>query len=101
MLRGIAERGRSYAVYLFPNSVIKCLFIYSIWIAMHYFAAHLYVKVCAPITLWGFIISPFLISAPHCEALRWIVYNGAIRIQTMWILLGGYALSYIEVNRWV
>lgn len=69
--------------------------IYLLWICLHYFAAHLYVKFCVPNTIIGFMLSPFMVATTHCQALRWIVYNGANVINNMWLLIGAWIYSLI------
>jgi len=71
--------------------------IYFLWISLHYFSAHLYIKFCVPNTIIGFIMSPFMISTPHCQGLRWIVYNAANIINNMWILIGAWIYSFIWI----
>lgn len=71
--------------------------IYLLWIGLHYFSAHLYVKFCVPNTIIGFIMSPFMIMTPHCQGLRWIVYNAATIINNMWILIGAWIYSMIWI----
>lgn len=71
--------------------------IYLLWIGLHYFSAHLYVKFCVPNTIIGFIMSPFMIMTPHCQGLRWIVYNAASIINNMWILIGAWIYSMIWI----
>ena len=71
--------------------------IYMLWICLHYFAAHLYIKFCVPNTFLGFIMSPLMISTPHCQGLRWIVYNAANIINNMWILVGTWISSMIWI----
>lgn len=71
--------------------------IYILWISLHYFSAHLYVKFCVPNSIIGFIMSPFMISTPHCQGLRWIVYNAANIINHMWILIGAWIYSIIWI----
>lgn len=77
--------------------LLKASGIYLLWICLHYFSAHLYVKFCVPNTLIGFIMSPFMISTPHCQGLRWIVYNAAGIINNMWILIGAWIYSIIWI----
>jgi len=67
--------------------------IYILWITMHFFASHIYIELCVPKTFYGFLISPLLVATPHCQALRWIVYNGASTINNMWIILGTWICS--------
>ena len=69
--------------------------IYFIWILLHYFASHLYVKLCVPNTFFGFIISPFLITTPYCIGLRWLIQTGATSINNMWIIFGTWFCSNI------
>jgi hypothetical protein len=71
--------------------------IYLLWICFHYFSAHLYIKFCVPDTLIGFLMSPFMIATPHCQGLRWIVYNAAGIINNMWIVIGTWVYSMIWI----
>lgn len=71
--------------------------VYILWISLHYFSAHLYVKFCVPNSVIGFIMSPFMIMTPHCQGLRWIVYNAANIINHMWILIGAWIYSIIWI----
>jgi hypothetical protein len=72
--------------------------IYLIWIFLHYLAAHLYVKLCVPRTIVGFLLSPFMTATPHCQGLRWVVYNAANMINNMWIILGAWICSILLIN---
>jgi hypothetical protein len=72
--------------------------IYILWIGLHYFSAHLYIKFCVPNSIVGFIMSPFMITTPHCQGLRWIVYNAANIINHMWILIGAWIYSMIWIT---
>jgi hypothetical protein len=72
--------------------------IYILWIGLHYFSAHLYIKFCVPNSVVGFIMSPFMITTPHCQGLRWIVYNAANIINHMWILIGAWIYSMIWIT---
>lgn len=77
------------------NAVSKIFGVYFAWIGLHYSASHLYVKLCVPDTLFGFLMSPFMTATPHCQGLRWVVTNGASMINNMWIVLGGWLCSTI------
>lgn len=75
-------------------TVIYSMFgYYLMWITLHYSAIHLYPIYCAPLTITGFIFSPFMVSAPHCVAMRWLVNEGANVIITMWVAVGAYAIQ--------
>jgi hypothetical protein len=81
-------------VFYYLNKTIKLgsnLYgIYLLWILFHYFASHLYIEYCVPKTWTGLVISPFLTATPHCQGLRWMIYNGGIQINQMWITIGSW-----------
>lgn len=77
--------------------IIKVTGIYLLWIFLHYFASHLYVRLCVPNTIIGFLISPFMTTTPHCQGLRWIVYNAASMINNMWVVLGTWICSTLLI----
>jgi hypothetical protein len=85
--------------FLFKTLIVlfKVSGIYLLWICLHYFSAHLYIKFCVPNTIIGFFMSPFMIATPHCQGLRWIVYNAAGIINNMWILIGTWIYSLIWI----
>jgi hypothetical protein len=73
--------------------IIRISGLYIIWIILHYAASHLYIKLCVPNTVIGFLMSPFMTATPHCQGLRWLIYNAAIMINNMWILFGAWICS--------
>lgn len=75
--------------------IIKISGVYLLWIILHFGASHLYIKFCVPSTFIGFIISPFMTASPHCQGLRWIIYNGANTINNMWVILGTWICTYL------
>ena len=73
--------------------------IYLLWIFLHFIGSHLYVKLCTHYSISGFLLSPFLANSIHCTGLRWIINQGAMSINSMWIVLGTYVSSkLIEKN---
>jgi hypothetical protein len=66
---------------------------YLMWIILHYLAVHLYPMYCAPLTITGFILSTFMVSAPHCIAMRWLITEGSNVIVTMWFAVGAYVIQ--------
>ena len=87
----IAEKGRYCVQYVYSASSL-----YLFWIMLHYFSAQLYVYYCAPRGFYGFLISPFLVAAPHCRAIRWIIHNGGNMVDNMWLILGTWLCSKIR-----
>jgi hypothetical protein len=101
----IAEKNSFYNLFLsFFNFLYKTIIflikvsgIYLLWIILHFFASHLYVKLCVPNTIIGFLMSPFMTATPHCQSLRWIVYNAASTVNNMWLILGSWICSNILI----
>lgn len=90
-------------IYLLASKTIRLLLkisgIYLLWICLHYGASHLYIKFCVPTTIMGFIMSPFMVSTPHCQGLRWIVYNAATIINNMWLALGAWIYTLLWITK--
>jgi hypothetical protein len=68
---------------------------YIMWILLHYAAIHLYPEFCAPYTILGFLLSPFMVSAPHCIAMRWVISEGSSIITAMWVAVAGVLVNKI------
>jgi len=75
--------------------IIKISGVYLLWIFLHFCASYLYTKLCVPTTLLGLLMSPFLTATPHCQGLRWVIYNGANIINNMWIVVGSWLCANI------
>lgn len=88
-----------YFIYIFNFTKETAIFlfnacgVYLFWIGLHYFSAHLYTEFCTPKTFFGFLLSPLLVPSPQCKAIRWVLFNGAIIIDNMWLLLGTWFCS--------
>jgi hypothetical protein len=72
--------------------------VFILWICLHYVAANLYPSYCAETSVVGFIKSVFVAQAPHCIALRWVIYNGGIAINSMWITIAIWISSKLLRN---
>jgi hypothetical protein len=88
------ENLKTNYVYQYINKTIKISFslygVYLVWIVLHYGASHLYIEYCVPRTWIGALVSPFLTSTPHCQGLRWLIYNGGNQINNMWVTIGSW-----------
>jgi hypothetical protein len=71
--------------------------IYIVWIVLHFISSNLYVHYCTPNTLIGFVSSPIVSPLPHCQAFRWIIYNGGNSIMNMWIILGLWLMKHLVI----
>ena len=74
---------------------IKISGVYLLWILLHFFASYLYTKLCVPTTFLGLFMSPFFTATPHCQGLRWVIYNGANIINNMWLIVGTWLCANI------
>jgi hypothetical protein len=86
----IKEKGTFYG-----GMFVELCGIYLVWIVLHYISSHLYVTWCTPLTIGGFLLSPFVVPAPHCQAFRWVIVNGSNSITTMWVTLGTWIAKKI------
>ena len=89
-VESMVERSRTCAQYIYNVSSL-----YLCWIMLHYVSAHLYIYYCVPSGIYGFLISPFLVAAPHCRAIRWILQSGGAMMDNMWLVFGTWACSRI------
>ena len=80
-------------VAILNNNIFRMIILYLLYIIGHYVAAHLYVYYCVKSTFIGFLLSPFMTLAPHCQAFRWIIYNGGYAINMMWFLIGNWLIN--------
>lgn len=83
-------------LYAYIQPFVNMFGIYFVWIALFYLCSHLHVYLCVPNTIIGFIMTPFLVPSPHCQSLRWVIYNGGNSIMTMWFLTGVWIISYLQ-----
>jgi hypothetical protein len=86
----IINYGREFMGTRITGEMRSLLTFYLIWIFIHHISAHIYIYFCTPNTIYGIITSPFMAAAPHCTALRWVMYEGGQMITTMWISFGTY-----------
>ncbi len=70
--------------------VWNCCKLYFLWIFIHFMVANCYAYFCTQPSFWGFIISPLLVSTPHCMALQWLLHNSVAIINHMWSLIGAW-----------
>lgn len=72
------------------------LWIYLLWICLHYISAHLYVRYCTPIGIIGFIYSIFIGPTPMCYALSWAIHNGNQSLFNMWSIFGAICVGHLS-----
>ena len=77
------------------NTFYEAAGAFILWIIIHYVSSNLYHRFCAELTLIGFIKSMFVAQTPHCIALRWVIYNGGLAINNMWISIAFWVTTKI------
>ena len=70
--------------------------IYLFWIVIHFVCSNLYCYLCTNLTIWGFLISPFIVMSPHCKALMWLTSNSITNINNMWLVLGSWIITKLK-----
>ena len=65
---------------------------------VHYYSSHAYVTYCTPSGWHGIFVSPFIVSTPHCRALRWSIQNFSTTIENMWTILGTCVGTWMVTN---
>ena len=76
--------------------ITRGVYVYLSIVLLHYGAANLYPRMCTPVTVIGFLMSPFMVIAPHCEGLRWVIGFTGTQIRNMWLWIGGYLICYAD-----
>ena len=79
----------------FIKPLYSIMYFYMGWITLHYMSAQFYMYYCAPQSIWGFFMSPFLSVAPHCNAMRWVIYESGTIIYGMWVSIGTWLLANV------
>jgi|UniRef100_A0A6C0IMG2 hypothetical protein len=80
------------------NTIITTCGAYFLWVIAHYVSSHLYVNYCTPLTIMGVMASPFLIASPHCQALRWVIYEAGSKVNVMFALLAGWTMGKLKID---
>jgi hypothetical protein len=83
-------------IHIHLRTFIGCFGMYVLWIVLHYVSSHMYIYLCVPATALGFIVAPFFVTLPHCQALRWTIYNGGNSIVAMWVILGIWIMHFLK-----
>lgn len=80
---------------------MKKIFIIGIplcWFIIHWIVPRIYVPMCVPRGLYGFVQSMFLTDAPHCVALRYLINISCFNINYVWVSIGTAIVGYATTN---
>jgi len=84
----------------FIKSGLPALGVFVLWTILHYISPRMYIYFCAPLTVFGFIMSPMSSTMPHCKALRWLFIASADNINAMLVLFGTWLVSiFMHLNK--
>ena len=84
-------------LYICKNYIIETkIWIYLLWVCLHYVSAHIYVQYCTPVGIIGFIYSIFIGPTPICYALSWAIFNGNQSLFNMWSILGAICVQQLS-----
>ena len=61
----------------------------------HFICSNVYPIWCCKNTWYGFIMTPFMVVTPHCEALRWVMHYTGEQIRNVWLWIGSYLVYYV------
>ena len=75
------------------------IWIYLLWVSLHYISSHLYVYYCTPIGVIGFVYSLFVGPTPFCYALSWAIFNGNQSLFNIWSILGAICVKYLSLAK--
>ena len=59
-----------------------------VWTGIHYVAVYGYQLLCLPPNLWGLVFAPFMVPAPHCRGLAWLMDISSSSVQGVWTSIG-------------
>jgi hypothetical protein len=74
----------------------KLFGIYLLWILIYYLSSHLHAQFCTPYGIQGFLMTPLVSQMPHCQAFRWVIYNGGSHINAFWFVISGLLIKSIQ-----
>jgi len=78
---------------MFIKQSLKVIGIYLFYVISHYLSSHLYTYFCVPNTDMELVQSAFMTTTPHCQGLRWIIYNGGNTLSAMWVIFGAWLIA--------
>mgnify|MGYP006104048507 FL=1 len=74
------------------------LLLPAVWFVVHWIAPRIYIPLCVPDGMYGFIQSLFLTTSPHCVALRYVVSMSCFNINYAWMTLGTTLMGYMSTH---
>lgn len=82
--------------YIVNSYIFKMGSLYLVYMLAHFISSHLYIYFCVPLSLTGFLMSPFMTLTPQCQFLRWTIYHCGAHINIMWILVANWLVTKFD-----
>lgn len=76
---------------------IICLYTYTLLSLCVFFTPFLYNEYCVYWSINGFFMSQLFVASPHCQFLRWLLYNSGKIVTNLWIVLLGITLHWLKM----
>ena len=68
---------------------------YVAWIVAHHVSTRIYSYMCTPQSVGDVLVYPFMVSAPHCKGILWLVNASSDTITTMWVTAGTWVVANV------
>lgn len=81
------------------SMVVMFVLTYTAWISLSYYSTHLYAHFCAEWSIMGFLTHPFMVSSPHCLALKWVMNEGSSTISNLFAMIATYVATTLVIGR--
>ena len=75
------------------DSVLDPIKFYLFWTTIHYVSSILYQRLCAELSILGFIKSSIYSQFPHCKALNWVNYLSIKTLDSYWTLMTSFFVT--------
>ena len=79
----------------FFYSIPKEINIYLICTNAHYVTPHMYVYFCTPGSIYGILMSQFMVITPHCQCIRWTLTFSGYVLNNLWFLFMSLLLNKV------
>jgi hypothetical protein len=83
---------------MLSRDTVRIICLYTFWCIAHFFASHYYPVICMPYSVRGFLFSPLMAPAAHCNALRWMINQGGATLCGGWMVLASLCMDVLSLK---
>ena len=84
-----------YFLIQYSSNIPKEVYLFASCVILHYISPYVYIELCVPDTIQGFLMSPFMVMTPHCQIIRWCGYYSGCILNNLWLLLAAWMLRLL------